>query len=264
MNHTFQTPTPPRLDLRIPAGGIEIEAVETGETEVRLDGPAEVLDGATVELRGDAVFVEVRDRKGLFNLHGVEVRLHVRCPEGAAASVRTKSADVSARGRLAKAHVASASGDVELERVEGDASFETASGDVAIAETGGDVTVHTASGDVDLGRVGGRLRANLVSGDVRARAVEGSVTVNVVSGDVEVGEVVAGTVTVQSVSGDVEIGVRRGSRVHVDANTLSGTTHSELELGDAPVGGGGPLVELRVKTVSGDVSVVRAVEVTQS
>jgi hypothetical protein len=58
--------------------------------------------------------------------------------------------------------------------------------------------------------------------------------------------------------------VRRGSRVYVDANTVSGSTNSELELSDAPAedGGGegdeGPMVELRIKTVSGDVNIARA------
>jgi hypothetical protein len=67
------------------------------------------------------------------------------------------------------------------------------------------------------------------------------------------------------VSGDILIGVRRGSRVYVDANTVSGSTSSELNLTDAPAedgdagdADGGPMVEIRAKTVSGDVSLVRA------
>ena len=57
------------------------------------------------------------------------------------------------------------------------------------------------------------------------------------------------------------MGVRRGSRVFVDANTVSGSTSSELELSDAPQEPGsedGPLIELFAKTVSGDVRVERA------
>jgi hypothetical protein len=61
-----------------------------------------------------------------------------------------------------------------------------------------------------------------------------------------------------SVSGDVTIGVRRGSKVYLDCNTVSGDTTSELELtSDAPAGDG-PLVEIRAKTVSGDITITRA------
>jgi DUF4097 and DUF4098 domain-containing protein YvlB len=67
-----------------------------------------------------------------------------------------------------------------------------------------------------------------------------------------------GNVAAHSVSGDVTIGVRRGSKVHLDCNTVSGDTSSELELtADAP-DGEGPLLELRAKTVSGDIRITRA------
>ena len=67
-----------------------------------------------------------------------------------------------------------------------------------------------------------------------------------------------GNVSAHSVSGDVTIGVRRGSKVYLDCNTVSGDTSSELELStDAPAGDG-PLVEIRAKTVSGDIRITRA------
>ena len=43
-----------------------------------------------------------------------------------------------------------------------------------------------------------------------------------------------GRIELKAISGDVLVGIRRGSRVFVDANTVSGSTTSELELGDAP------------------------------
>jgi hypothetical protein len=56
----------------------------------------------------------------------------------------------------------------------------------------------------------------------------------------------------------MRVAVRRGSRVYIDANSVSGDLDSELELADTPREGDGPLVELRAKTVSGDFRVVRA------
>lgn len=258
MEQTFETPTPPRLELTVPAGLVEIETDAGDRTEIRLDASDEVLERTTVEQRGDTVVVHVEDKWGLFSGRSREVLLHVRCPEGASLKARTKSADVRVRGRLGRADVASASGDVAVEAVDGDASVKTASGDVEVRSTGGDLQVNTASGDVEAGAVRGTLRANVVSGDVRVEACDGTASVSAVSGDVELRAVRAGSVQVQTVSGDVEIGVRRGSRVHVDASTLSGDAGSELELGGDPGAGDGPTVELRLKSVSGDISVVRA------
>ena len=60
---------------------------------------------------------------------------------------------------------------------------------------------------------------------------------------------------------DVAIGVRRGSRAHLDCTTVSGDARSELELsGDEP-DGDGPFVEIRARTVSGDIRITRAQEV---
>ena len=54
-----------------------------------------------------------------------------------------------------------------------------------------------------------------------------------------------GRVDLRAVSGDISVGIRRGSRVFVDANTVSGSTSSEVELGDAPGGGEVPAHERR-------------------
>jgi DUF4097 and DUF4098 domain-containing protein YvlB len=97
-----------------------------------------------------------------------------------------------------------------------------------------------------------------VSGDVSIGEAYDNVSANTVSGDQEHGAVMRGNVSAHSVSGDVTIGVRRGSKVYLDCNTVSGDTSSELELTtDAPAGDG-PLVEIRAKTVSGDIRITRA------
>jgi hypothetical protein len=84
--------------------------------------------------------------------------------------------------------------------------------------------------------------------------------VNTASGDIDLRRVVSGEVKVNSASGDVVVGVAQGSRLWVDAQSLSGDTSSELELeSGVPVETDeGPLVELRAVTMSGDISVRRA------
>jgi DUF4097 and DUF4098 domain-containing protein YvlB len=81
-----------------------------------------------------------------------------------------------------------------------------------------------------------------------------------ISGDLELESVAAGEVEIDSVSGDVQVGITRGSRLAVDATAVSGDLESEIELGgdEAAGGGEGPLVELRARTISGDLRIVRA------
>jgi hypothetical protein len=275
IERSFHTPGPLRLDLAVPAGEIDVETVDGEETTVFLDADDErALEGATVELRelggGHELVVEVERRRGILggminisignvSLGNERFRLRVRAPHGPRLAVRSASADLDARGRYADADVKTASGEIELGAVDGDAAVKTASGDVSVAGVGGSLRVQSVSGDVRAERIGGTLTAQLVSGDLAVGEVGAGATTKSVSGDQEL-TIVAGEANLTSVSGDMRVGIRRGSRLYVDANSLSGDLDSEVELADAPHGDGGegPLVELRAKTVSGDFRVVRA------
>src|SRR5712691_6018053 len=133
---TFAAAGPLRLDLAISAGEIEVEARETTEVVVELEslrkGEAAV-ENARVELRGDQLAVEIRDRRG----RSGEVRARVIAPVGSKLSARAGSADVRTLGRLGDAEVKAASGDVTIDEVE---SFEAkvASGDLEVFRIAGD------------------------------------------------------------------------------------------------------------------------------
>jgi DUF4097 and DUF4098 domain-containing protein YvlB len=147
------------------------------------------------------------------------------------------------RGRVAELNVQSASGDLAV-----------------VGEVERDATVKTVSGDVRLQQVGCDLRVQSVSGDATAARVGGSVEVKTVSGDLRVESVREGHVTVQSVSGDIEVGVEPGSKLDVDANSVSGALDSEIPLAGDPgaAEGDGPSLVVRGKTVSGDFRVFRS------
>jgi DUF4097 and DUF4098 domain-containing protein YvlB len=231
----------------------------------------DLIDTAVVESRargaGHEVRVEVRRRGGFFISfgHGPDLRLRVTCPAGADLVTRTKSADLRGRGRLGSAEVKTASGDISLDTVAGDVRVKTASGDFALSEAHGTTHVQTASGDVAVQQARGNVTVQAVSGDVWIKDARQSAHVNTVSGDQRIDAVMEGVVETHAVSGDVMVGVRRGSRVYVDANTISGSTSSELDLSDAPVedsddsgSDDGPMVEIRAKSVSGDIAISRA------
>ena len=92
--------------------------------------------------------------------------------------------------------------------------------------------------------------------------VVGDVTLGTVSGDQIVRAAGPGDVALKAVSGDVSVSMRRGLRLRLDVNSVSGSIGSELEVSDSPSGSGSdaPEASLRVRTVSGDVKIARAAE----
>lgn len=272
---TFDTPGHVLLTLRSPNGSISLDTYEGTQTHVDLrasgddEAVRELLDDTRIELRERGenrweVYVEVPRRKG-FGLFWREPQLdlRVRVPHDAGATIETRSADVEGRGRYGGVEVQTLSGDVRFDEINEGVTIRTTSGDVRLDLLGGPVDVNSTSGDVEVGSAHGAVNIRSVSGDVRVRHAAESVQVTTVSGDQDLEGLVHGDVRLQSVSGDVTAGIRRGSRLWVDAKSLSGDTVSELELGDDLPGGehehdAGPLVELRANTVSGDIRVVRA------
>ena len=278
-SETFHTPGPVRLDLELPAGAIEIETADTEDTHVELealtenDQVREMVEGARLEAvrRGDGheVIVEVRTRHGVWlsfskgpdiRIGSPEMRLRVTCPHRADLDVNTKSADLDARGEYGDVDVKTASGDIHVERSTG-VQVKTASGDVHLDTVDGALDVKSASGDLHVGSVARRSNLQLVSGDVYIAEADDSIAANTVSGDQRFEAVLKGRLELRAISGDISVGVRRGSRVFIDANTVSGSTSSEFELSDAPQtepDPNSPLVEVFAKTVSGDVRIERA------
>lgn len=259
---SFHTPGPISIAVRLSSGDVTIDAVETDETEVDLrdtgdEASQQAVEQARIELRGTELVVDVPRVRGGFLRGEAEVTLRIRCPRGSSLDLQTRSADLSVRGRLERADATSVSGDLSLDEA-GRASVRTTSGDIRIDRCG-DLDANTTSGDVQVLELRGRAGMKSVSGDLVLGDLRGHLTANTVSGDQRVEGVVEGELTLHAVSGDVVVGVRRGSRVWVDARSLSGSTSSELDLADVPAPEGeGPLVELRVTTISGDVIVRRA------
>ena len=275
--HEFPVTGPVRLRVEFGAGHITIRAAETDRVSVDLRGDGdsgEALAAETVvEQRGDEVAVEVPRRTG-FLRRSPQLTLNVTLPEGSRVDVRCESADLDATGRLGDTQVKSGSGDTRIERAH-ELTVQSGSGDVSVGVTdgfatltagSGDITarsitgpgrVSTGSGDIRLERADGPLQANSGSGDVQVDAAEGDVTANTASGDQYVRRVARGRIKLTSASGDIHVGVVDGTPVWLDVNTLSGSVTSALSGGEPPVDGE-DAVELRVDTVSGDISLARA------
>jgi DUF4097 and DUF4098 domain-containing protein YvlB len=265
MHKAFEIDGPAQIEVRLAAGEIVVDPTLEGRIEVELtahdDESQRLVDDARVELNDGHLLIDVPNKRGGFSFslgfsrQGITCR--IRCPQSSGLSARTKSADVLARGTLGGLTVSTASGDVEANRVEGGVNVKSASGDTRAQEVLGDADVQTASGDIELEIVRGAVNVTSASGDVTIGEAYDNVSANTVSGDQRHGAVTRGNVSAHSVSGDVTIGVRRGSKVYLDCNTVSGDTSSELELTTDAPDGDGPLVEIRAKNVSGDIRITR-------
>jgi DUF4097 and DUF4098 domain-containing protein YvlB len=251
--HRFHTPEPVELELKVPSGDIDIETVDGDESLISLDGDEKLVELTEVRQEGRRIVVELKGKTpfgltisiGDFSFgSGRRLRVRARVPHGSTPVLSTASGDLKVRGRVQSLEVKSVSGDLVV------------NGDIERA-----AEVKTVSGDVRLERVGGELRVQTVSGDVNAQFVGGSVVSKTVSGDLRVESVREGHVTAQSVSGDIEIGVASGTNLDVDAGSVSGDLASEVPLGSDPhaIGGDGPALVVRGKTVSGDFRVFRSV-----
>ena len=267
--HVFETPGSVSLHIRLPSGRVVVTTADEPRTRVELvslgrRGPdaLEEID-VRAEERHDGHVVTIsqvpRFRWGPLQISwdgAVEAR--VICPPGTDLELTAGSTDLRAEGELGAVTVKTASGDVQVEHAGAGLEVKTASGDVTLGTVTGDSTVSTVSGDLEVGALAGTLTARSVSGETRVRQVRAPLVIGTTSGDVVVDSVEGGEVRVQSISGDVRLGVAQGTPVWIDAATVSGDLTSELGLEDRPAAAGDAVVPLQVKTVSGDVAIVRA------
>jgi DUF4097 and DUF4098 domain-containing protein YvlB len=269
--HRFPTERA-RLKVRNPSGDVQIETADVAETTVELvplndsEATREAIERAVVSGRGDDVTVEIEGNRGWsitignWGIGSAKVSVRITCPTGSELECDTASADVRVAGTLGAARIRTASGDLRLERVEGTLEAKSASGDVHVDHVEGRATVNTVSGDVGVRVAMNGLGVNAVSGDVVIGEVIGDVTLGTVSGDQIVRAAGPGEVALKAVSGDVVVSMRRGLRVRLDVNSVSGSIGSELEVSDTPIRSDAPEAALRVRTVSGDVRIGRSAE----
>ncbi|HXH08106.1 MAG TPA: DUF4097 family beta strand repeat-containing protein [Vicinamibacterales bacterium] len=260
--HAFETPGRVTLRVRLPAGRVVLAAAEGPRTTVELvspgGAPEDVVVRAEEGRRGHVIVVEQRGRFrwGPLQLGSVGVEARIACPPGSDLELAGAATEVEAEVDLGAVSARTASGGIRLAAVD-TLLVKAASGDVSVGPVA-EATVRTVAGGVAVESVERTLNARSVSGDVRVGRARGRVVVSTASGDVEVDAVEAGEVRAQTVSGDVRLAVAPGTRVWIDATSVSGSLSSELELSDEAGDAEEGVVPLHVRTVSGAVRIARA------
>jgi Putative adhesin len=269
--HSYETPGSVSLQIKLPSGRVAVTTVDEPRTTVEvvaLGGrgrdPAEDIE-ITMDEHGGRHVLRVEQKNnikwGPIQISwGGDFECRITCPPGTELDLSGASTDIRVEGDLGEVSARTASGDIRLQNVSGPLRVKTASGDVFVAAIAGEASLVTVSGDMSVERIDAALNGRTVSGDVTVGTVAGELGVATTSGDVDIKAVTGGEARVQTVSGDVRVGVARGTRVWIDAASVSGALESELGLQDADAEGdaGGTVVPLHLKTVSGDVTVVRA------
>jgi len=226
---------------------LEVSALR-GPVLVNLDGGTLTISHERLSWSGLLSWVDGRSASAV-----VSIAVPERCP----VELGVVSADAVVSGITGDTRVKSVSGDVTLDGVRGAVSAQTVSGDLETRGLAGDLHFTTVSGDLTV--------VDGVSGRVRAETMSGQVILDL---DVPAD----GRIELSSISGDLTVRLPETAGLKVEVKTISGNLDSafgevtaERKPGRstlrAQVGTG--TGELRARTVSGDVTLLRrAVQAT--
>lgn len=265
--HHFETHRPVGLYVEIGRGSVRVVASNTTESHVEVTGRD--AEAVQVEQDGDEISVVAPKRAG-FLTGDSRLDVVVTVPTGSDLAIRTGSADIALNGTFGTGKLKSGSGDVQVDTFGGPAVVDTGSGDIRIDVARAELRIKSGSGDVHIGHASAAVAISTGSGEVELGTVDGPVVVktgsgslNVVeahtdlsmttgSGDLAVGTVTRGRISAKAASGDVRVGIPAGVPVWTDVSTVSGSITSFLA-GVGEPQDGADHVELRAKTVSGDI-----------
>jgi DUF4097 and DUF4098 domain-containing protein YvlB len=270
--HHFETHQPVELYVEVGKGNVHVNASDTTESTVTVEGRD--ADQVLVEQSGDRISVIAPRQRGGFLGGDSSLRVDVLVPTHSRLAIKTGSADIQVEGLAGSSQLRSGSGEVRVDAVSGATTVETGSGDVQLDDAQSDLRIKSGSGDVKLGHVAGSVAVSTGSGDVEIDTSTGSTVVKTGSGDLHVGTAGddvsmstgsgdltvdtarRGRLTAKGASGDVKVGIPAGTPVWTDITTVSGEIRSSLQGAGEPQPGDDH-VELRAKTVSGDVILVQ-------
>ncbi len=252
IEQTFEIGSSPRLIAEIGSGSLEISQGPGHTIAVHIEGGRD--RAVEVAQSGDTVSIR-RPREQGWASRGASTRVRAEVPAGTSVSVTTASGKVASSAQLGEVSIDSASGDIALGEVEA-AKIKTASGDVAIRAVNGEATLRTASGDVRIGNAFSRLEVTTASGSVDVATAGESVASSASSGDLTIARFEGSDLDLRSVSGNIRVGIPQGTRVALDARSLSGVIRLPERAPQAG-GGSGRSVRAGIRTVSGDIEIRR-------
>ncbi len=270
-SYEFESHEPVDLYVEIGKGSVTVNTGDTTATTVDVQG----REAEQVMVRQDGNQVSVvapHTRSGLFGSEP-SYAVTVTLPENSNATIKTGSADITLDGAFGYGQIKSGSGDCRLAMFAGPLAVETGSGDIDVEHAGAELRVKSGSGDVNVQQADATASVSTGSGDVEIGTTNGPSVIKTGSGDLEIGRALDGVsmstgsgdmvihtatrgkFSAKCASGDVQIGIPAGIPVWTDLTTVSGEIHSNLHGAGQPEPGA-DYIELRAKTVSGDIQLL--------
>ncbi|MER7797394.1 DUF4097 family beta strand repeat-containing protein [Microbacterium sp. NPDC096154] len=227
--------------------GVRVEVHGVTVKDLRIEASGDELEIDHPQLRWDN-FLEVFRN---FGSGGPRAEISVAVPRKVALTLGVVSASALVAG------------------LETDARVNTVSGDVLVDGLTGDLSANAVSGDVQARGLAGAFSANTVSGDVTAAGAIRRATVDSVSGSTMIdADGPIGQVAINSVSGAATLRLDEGhpadyvvrsasGRIVIDGAVRSSSGPSNFAGSTGELAGS--FVDVRVNTVSGDITVLRRV-----
>lgn len=284
VRHTFESDTAVQIDAQLRASSLNLTAgpVESITVEVTPASGAGAADAGdvVVERSGNLLHIEVPEaeesalRLGLLQIGSQtshRYSIHVQVPDGSSLRARAGSGSVIAEGPLEVVRTSCGSGRITVQQA-GQMHAKAGSGDITVQQAGrleaaagsGEISVAVVeeakltagSGNMRLGEAG-KLELKTGSGDIAIDQLHGELRAKTGSGNITVQRAVAGSVAATAASGAITLGIPAGTAVLQDCSTVAGRLSSSLEQAEGP-GDAAHRLELRARTVSGDISLHRA------
>ncbi len=228
-----------------PGVRIEVHSVTIKDLRIEADGNGVEIDHA--QLRWDNFLEAFRN----FGSGGPKAEISVAVPRDVALTLGVVSASALVSG------------------LETDAKLNTVSGDIIVDGLTGDLSVNAVSGDVQVRGLTGALSANSVSGDVAATGTIRKADIDTVSGAALIdSDGAIQSAGFNTVSGAVTLRLDEDLPANYVLRSVSGRllVDGSLQQGTGGIGANftgstgelsGSFVDVRVNTVSGDITVLR-------
>lgn len=250
--------------LKVGLVGGQIDVVAHDEPGIRIEVHGVTVKDLRIESDGDHIeidhpqlgwenFLEVFRN---FGSGGPRAEISVAVPRGIALNLGVVSAGALVSGLANDARLNTVSGDLIVDTHTGDLSLNAVSGDVQVRELTGALNANSVSGDVAVTGTVRKVTVDTVSGSmlVDAQGAVNTIGLNTVSGTttIRLDESLAANYVARSASGSITIdGIDRGG---------SGPTSYQGRTGELA----GSFVDVRVNSVSGDITVLRRPLVTSA
>ncbi|MEX1125867.1 MAG: DUF4097 family beta strand repeat-containing protein [Acidimicrobiia bacterium] len=254
IDRIFTVSNSPRFVAGISSGSIEIHEGHDNTIELHVDSSRE--DDFVIGQSGDTVTVRRPLGGNGWSRRESSTRIRVEVPAGTTVRISGASAEITADVRLAEAFIDTASGDVSLTEVR-DAKIKSASGDLSVGVVSGEASMRTASGDVRIGDIDEKMDVTTASGSVDIGLARGDVTSSASSGDLAIDRFEGSDLNLKSVSGNIRVGLPRGTKVSLDAQSLSGRIALPERSTTGSSGETHTQVRAKLRTISGDIEIIR-------